>query len=148
MVVRKRTKFSRQRASFTHGWGSKKKHRGAGSRGGKGMAGTGKRADQRKPSIWKDKKYFGKYGFTSLSKKIKTINVKELLSLIGSDSEEINLRERGYGKLIGKGNITKKVMVSVNQASAVAIKKVEAAGGKVTLLKKQKENVAVQDNNQ
>tara|TARA_Y100000310_G_C20460772_1_gene705244 strand:- start:357 stop:803 length:447 start_codon:yes stop_codon:yes gene_type:complete len=148
MVVRKRTKFSRQRASFTHGWGSKKKHRGAGSRGGKGMAGTGKRADQRKPQIWKDKKYFGKHGFTSQSKAIKAINVKELVALTASGKEEINLQERGYGKLIGSGKITKKVTVSVNSASAAAIAKIEEAGGKVTLLKPKKENVAVQDNNQ
>jgi large subunit ribosomal protein L15 len=148
MVVRKRTKFSRQRASFTHGWGSKKKHRGAGSRGGKGMAGTGKRADQRKPQIWKDKKYFGKHGFTSRTKAIKAINVKELQVLVGEGKEEINLREKGYGKLIGSGKITKKVIVSVNSASAAAIAKIEEAGGKVTLLKQKKENVPVQDNNQ
>ena len=46
--VKKVRKF---RGSHTHGYGSKKKHRGAGSRGGRGMAGSGKRADQKKPSI-------------------------------------------------------------------------------------------------
>ena len=112
------------------------------------MAGTGKRADQRKPQIWKDKKYFGKHGFTSQSKAIKAINVKELVALTASGKEEINLQERGYGKLIGSGKITKKVTVSVNSASAAAIAKIEEAGGKVTLLKPKKENVAVQDNNQ
>ena len=63
MTVNKRTKSSRDRGSKTHGCGSMKKRRGAGNRGGRGMAGTGKRADQNKPSIWKNKKYFGKYGF-------------------------------------------------------------------------------------
>ena len=146
MVVRKRTKFSRQRASFTHGWGSKKKHRGAGNRGGRGMAGTGKRADQRKPQIWKDKKYFGKHGFASKKKTLKTINVRELLTLMDEGKDEINLKEKGYGKLIGKGKITKKVVVTVNQASASAIAKIEEAGGSVKQL--QKENVPVQDDNQ
>ncbi len=112
------------------------------------MAGTGKRADQRKPQIWKDKKYFGKHGFTSRTKAIKAINVKELQVLVGEGKEEINLREKGYGKLIGSGKITKKVIVSVNSASAAAIAKIEEAGGKVTLLKQKKENVPVQDNNQ
>ncbi len=44
-------KNKRQRGLSSHGWGHKKKHRGAGNRGGKGMAGTGKRADTKKPSI-------------------------------------------------------------------------------------------------
>ena len=62
MTINKRKKNSRQRGSWTHGWGSKKKHRGAGHRGGKGNAGTGKKGDAKKPKIWKNKKYFGKYG--------------------------------------------------------------------------------------
>ena len=54
MTVNRRKKVVKQRGSHTHGWGSKKKHRGAGNRGGRGMAGSGKRADQRKPSILKE----------------------------------------------------------------------------------------------
>ena len=52
MTVNKRKKNSRQRGSHTHGWGAMKKHRGAGNRGGRGAAGSGKRADSKKPSIW------------------------------------------------------------------------------------------------
>ena len=55
MTVNKRKKNVRQRGHKTHGWGEKKKHRGKGHQGGAGMAGTGKRADSKKPSIWKDK---------------------------------------------------------------------------------------------
>ena len=47
MTVNKRKKFSRYRGSMTHGCGSKKKRRGSGHRGGKGMAGTGKRSDKK-----------------------------------------------------------------------------------------------------
>jgi len=65
----KRKKVTKQRGSKTHGWGAMKKHRGAGNRGGRGMAGTGKRGDAKKPSIQKNKKYFGKYGFKSLKKR-------------------------------------------------------------------------------
>ena len=60
MVAKKRKKNTRQRAGTTHGWGSMKKHRGKGNKGGAGMAGTGKRGDAKKPAIWKNKKYFGK----------------------------------------------------------------------------------------
>src|SRR3990172_2450527 len=70
MVVNKRKKSGRYRGSQTHGGGAKKKRRGAGNRGGRGNAGSGKRADQKKPSNW-DEKYFGKSGFTSKSRRQK-----------------------------------------------------------------------------
>ena len=65
MPVNKRTKLSRYRGSHTHGCGSKKKRRGAGHKGGKGMAGSGKRADQKKPTILKlyGNDYYGRRGF-------------------------------------------------------------------------------------
>ena len=65
------------RAQTTHGWGSKKKHRGSGNRGGFGMAGSGKRADQKKSLILKHfgKNYYGKKGFSSIKKKLKAVNL-------------------------------------------------------------------------
>ena len=83
MTVHKRKKNSRQRGSHTHGWGAKKKHRGAGNRGGKGMAGTGKRADQKKTLITAlyGHEYFGKQGITSKKTqrdKRKRINIDDI----------------------------------------------------------------------
>ena len=72
----KRKKSRKLRGHKTHGYGSKKKHRGAGNRGGRGMAGTGKRAGQKKPSMPED--YLGKKGFKipqSIQKKQKTTNI-------------------------------------------------------------------------
>ena len=46
MSVNKTKKVGKYRGSKTHGGGHMKKRRGAGNRGGRGMAGTGKRADQ------------------------------------------------------------------------------------------------------
>ena len=66
MTVNKRKKVTRYRGSKTHGGGAKKKRRGAGNRGGRGMGGSGKRADSKKPSLW-GAKYFGKHGFVSLN---------------------------------------------------------------------------------
>jgi len=63
MTVNKRAKKSRNRGTWTHGGGAKKKRRGKGHRGGVGMAGTGKRAQVKKPSIWKER-YFGRRFFT------------------------------------------------------------------------------------
>ena len=75
MTVNKRKKISRYRGSMTHGGGSKKKRRGSGNRGGKGLAGSGKRSDSKKPSLWKEK-YFGKFGFVSKNKStINAVNI-------------------------------------------------------------------------
>lgn len=134
MIV-KRKKNSRQRGTHTHGWGSKKKHRGAGNRGGRGNAGSGKRGDAKKPSFWKDTSYGNKKGFTSLKKTLKTININQLEKL---KKTTINLREEGYDKLLGTGNTDTKYDLKVNQASKSAVKKIEKAGGKVTLLQTEK----------
>lgn len=136
MTHNKRKKNSRQRGSWTHGWGAKKKHRGAGHRGGRGRAGSGKKGDVKKPSYWKTEK-FGKVGFTSLRKKVKTINTSQLQLILGKE-EKINLTEKGYGKLLGAGNISNKIEITVRQASEKAIAKVEKAGGKVILPKIEK----------
>lgn len=150
MVVRKRKKKSRMRASTTHGWGSRKKHRGAGNRGGRGMAGTGKRADSIKPSIWKDTKYFGKFGFKRNVRKrdIKTINIVELekrlddyldKNLISKQKDVyvIDLGKLGFQKLLGDGKVTKKLKITAEYASKKAVEKIGKAGGDVILPKKE-----------
>ncbi|HZX45327.1 MAG TPA: uL15 family ribosomal protein [Candidatus Nanoarchaeia archaeon] len=136
MVVKLRKKFSRQRGRHTHGWGSKKKHRGSGNRGGFGMAGTGKRADQKNPSIWKDPHYFGKFGFTpqGIKKVINPINIgylEENIAKFPSKEGVIDLKEFGYNKLLGNGEIKSKIKVKVETASEKAIEKVKEAGGEV-----------------
>ncbi|MBW2983700.1 50S ribosomal protein L15 [Candidatus Woesearchaeota archaeon] len=144
MVFRKKKKKVRQRGSMTHGWGAKKKHRGAGNRGGKGMAGSGKKADQLKPSLWKNKKYFGKYGFKKkgIKVEISPINIVLLeekiasLEASGKASKEsevyvVDLEKLGYNKLLGGGKATKKFKITVPYASKGAIEKIKSAGGEV-----------------
>lgn len=151
MVVNKRKKNTRQRGSHTHGWGSKKKHRGAGNRGGRGMAGTGKRADSMKPSIWKNTKYFGKYGFIKKGpkEKITPINIsyfEEHLDKLLLDKKieqkdnfyVVNLNVLGFNKLLGAGSTTKKFKFITQYASKKAIEKVKKSGGDVVLLEKNK----------
>jgi len=147
MTVNRRKKNVRQRGSHTHGWGSKKKHRGAGNRGGRGMSGSGKRADQRKPSILKEygNTYFGRKGFTKHNKTIiKAVNVsyleEHLPSLIAKKlvKEEnkgyvINLKDLGYDKLLGSGKITKKFIITVESASKKVVERVKKLGGEVIL---------------
>jgi len=135
MKLKKRNKRSRIRGRRTCGW-AMKKHKGSGNRGGKGMAGTGKKADQRKSWVIKYQfPYFGKQGFTSKStekKRVKFINLKDIESRYGAG--EINLK--GY-KILGEGEITKKFVISAKAASKSAREKVEKAGGKVLLLEKE-----------
>ncbi len=143
MAVNKRKKNTRQRGSKTHGWGAKKKHRGQGHRGGRGMAGTGKRADSKKPSIWKED-YFGKHGFVSKTPKVKinAINIsfieQHLNKFISEDlikkEDEfyfIDLEKIGFNKLLGDGKVSLKFKVKTPYASQIAIEKVKEAGGEV-----------------
>ena len=144
MVHNKRKKFSRQRETHTHGWGAKKKHRGAGHRGGRGNAGLGKKGDARKTTIWTDTKHFGKSGFVPKSQRAsKAINISELelalrkLTAKGHASEgkgaiDVNLTKAGYTKLLSTGTPTKKMNITVDSASEAAIGKISNAGGTLT----------------
>ena len=99
------------RGSKTHGWGSMKKHRGAGHRGGRGAAGSGKRGDAKKPSIWRSYPDIGKKGFSSKTRtKVSTITIAYLETFNKSLAAEgyikkdgktttINLEKAGYNKL-------------------------------------------------
>jgi large subunit ribosomal protein L15 len=143
MVVNKRKKNSRLRGSWTHGWGEKKKHRGAGSRGGRGMAGTGKRGDAKKPSIWGER-YFGKFGFIKKNKseKIVAINVsdierkldswvKEKLVSVENNVFVVDSAKLGFNKVLGTGTVSKRLKISCPFFSAGTVEKIKAAGGEV-----------------
>ncbi|MBD3310288.1 50S ribosomal protein L15 [Candidatus Woesearchaeota archaeon] len=155
MVARKKKKSLKFRGSKTHGWGSMKKNRGAGHRGGRGMAGTGKKGDAKKPKIWDNKKYFGKYGFKkkNITVRIKTISIKELEDTVpsllkkGTAKEEsgrhkINLDDIGCNKLLGSGKATKRWSITVRFASKDAVEKIKKAGGEVLGLESKEEKPA------
>ena len=126
----------------THGRG-KKSGRGAGIIGGHGQAGLGK---TKKIYMLKyDRNHFGHHGFSrpqSMVAAKNTINVSELSEQVdrfvelgfGSkdgDAYSIDLTAAGIDKLLGSGSIAFKVNVSVYEASAKAVEKIEAAGGSV-----------------
>src|SRR3989344_6575824 len=116
MKLKKRNKRSRLRVRKRAGYGFGKKHRGKGTKGGKGMAGTGKKAGQK--LTWVQAKfpdYFGKKGFTSrqqLKSNIKVINLDEIHDRIETlakkgkakkTSSGIEIDLKGY-KVLGRGN--------------------------------------------
>ncbi|MCA9486256.1 uL15 family ribosomal protein [Candidatus Woesearchaeota archaeon] len=136
------------RGTNSHGGGHKKKRRGSGHRGGFGMAGTGARADTKKPTILKTigKSYYGKRGFTSIGRKDANI-----ISLSYIESSIALLEEKGFvakegdekvldtrllkaDKVLGSGQFTQKLTLVCKEISQKAREKVEAAGGKVKLL--------------
>ncbi|MBU2639562.1 MAG: 50S ribosomal protein L15 [Nanoarchaeota archaeon] len=145
MTVNKRKKVVKYRGSKTHGGGSMKKRRGAGSRGGRGMAGTGKRAGHMKQWVFKNygKDYFGKKGFkTPYVKKIKVINLKYIEEHINKITEKgfakkegdiisIDLKKMGYNKLLGSGTLKNKFKIKVEFVSKKAKEKIEKMGGEI-----------------
>ncbi len=127
---KKRKKSSRFRGSHTHGRGGKKKARGSGHRGGFGMAGTGKRGDQRKTSILKlgMEEYFGKRKTRMAHGKIKlmTLNLERIPDVKdGADFSKY--------KVVGQLTRNIKLNIVAGAASPGAIKSVEKHGGKITL---------------
>jgi large subunit ribosomal protein L15 len=129
MKIKKRKKASRMHGSHTHGRGFKKKARGKGHRGGKGMSGTGKRADQKKTLILNLKKpYFGKSKTlrAPVRKKLKAISLENL-----EDSGKTEFNLIGY-KILGK--TSKKLKIKASAVSKSAQESIKAAAGEITLV--------------
>jgi len=139
----KRNKRSRLRGRRTCGWGSRKKHRGKGSYGGKGMAGTGKKAGQKSTFVHRYyEQYLGKKGFHSLKKeKLKEINIGDIIKKIDrlieegkakKTSEGIEINMEGY-KILSKGIASEKLIIKASSASEKSKEKIEKAGGRIDL---------------
>lgn len=131
------------RGSRTHGYGNTQKHRGAGSRGGVGMAGSKKQkwsfVSKYMPG------YFGIRGFkraASIVEKVNSINVGYInenldnfvsngIVKLENNRYIINLTDMGYDKLLGSGKATHLMVITVNKCSKSAAEKVNSAGGVV-----------------
>lgn len=144
MVTYKRKKVTKYRGGSTHGGGARKKRRGAGSRGGRGHAGSGKRAGHMKMKYMKEGHVLGRRGFTSKNVSVvKAVNlgyftpdrvarlVKEGKAHKEGNVYVIDLAALGYHKLLGTGTVAVKLKLTVKLCSASAAEKVAAAGGEV-----------------
>ena len=117
----------RLRGKRTHGKGNTKNSRGGGSNGGRGRAGSFKH---------KFTKYAPMVGKRKIIKprlkgklRLKTITLTQL-DLIIKDQTLIDLKKLGYDKILGTGNVTKKINIkNVKSITAVAKSKIEALGG-------------------
>lgn len=149
MKTHKRKKRSRIRGSRTAWYGARKKHKKSGHRGGSGMSGSGKRADQKKTLVLKlfGNAYFGKQGETSKGtrrnneKKINVGNIeKNIENLIKfgkarktSSGFEIDLKDH---VILGDGEVKGKLIINAKRASATAMEKVKKAGGEIIVKNK------------
>ena len=148
-------KIRKMRGTRTVGYGRVGQHRKTGQRAGRGKTTQWKKS---KRSLYLKQKelgfpdpdwIMGKKGFkrpqdmVRLSK-VNAINVKDLdyrienIAKKSVDSYNINLNDINIQKLLGRGQINKKINLTVNKASKRAIEQIEAAGGKVTLLSESK----------
>ncbi len=139
-------KTQKKRGSRTHGYGNTQKHRGAGSRGGRGLGGG-----KKQKWMWVSKfmpDHFGGKGFKRPPEMIaspNTINVGDLEAKLSSWVSEgvaekkskryyIDLSKAGFQKLLGSGRISSPIDVAVARCSEKAKNKLEEAGGSVVLL--------------
>ncbi len=141
MKTKKRRKSSRFRGSQTAHRGRKSRTRGSGNQGGVGMAGTGKRADQKKSLVIKltgGNNYFGKDKTLrrgKVPKKLQAIN----LSVIEKNQSSFKVVDNyldltGY-KVLGEGDLKTKIKIKASAASSGARERVKKAGGEIVLVK-------------
>jgi large subunit ribosomal protein L15 len=144
------------RGTRTQGYGTVGQHRKAGQRVGKGKTTQWKKS--KKSYYLKQKELgfpdpdwnFGKRGFNrpqdiiriyqvnalnlkDLDAKIEDLTLKNVATKSGN-TYTLNLKDINIQKILGRGDINKKINLTVNKASKRAIEKIESAGGKVTLL--------------
>lgn len=144
MKIKKTKKSKKQRGTTTHGWGARKKHKGSGSKGGKGMAGTGKRAGHKKTKItvMYGHGYFGKQGITSKStakKKNPVINLRDIERNPGKFKVENGWLDLTGYKVLGDGELTKEIKIKALDISKSAREKVENAGGIISIVKRKED---------
>lgn len=129
-MIKKKKKIVKQRGHRTHGWGSQKKHRGGGSRGGRGRGGVEK---QKKIWLLKRGEKLGKRGFKSLKQRglksrEREINLRDVEKLAGN-KKEINLRDYDYERVLGSGEIKKPLKIKAKHFSAKAKDKIKKVKG-------------------
>lgn len=116
-------KARKMRGSRSHGYGRKKRHKGAGNRGGRGMAGSKK---HKKLMVLKKNPNYFVHKKLKKKQEEKVINLRDLSKF---NENKINLKELGYTKLLGDGEINRKIEVIVEKWSKQAEEKIKKAGG-------------------
>lgn len=139
-MKRKDKKTYKKRGSRRCGGGSAKNRKGAGHRGGRGNAGTGKRSKHKyNPSLHG----VGSHGFTrppQLVKEKPIVNLhylndnldkllKEGVASKKGDKILVDASKLGVSKVLGRGNLTEDFSVKAEEFSEKAKMKLEERGG-------------------
>jgi large subunit ribosomal protein L15 len=144
------------RGKRTHGRGHKA-GRGAGLRGGRGNAGLHKHKYMHLLKYMPD--HFGGHGFKrhpSLTKRKKSINISEIGERLGEflemgvakeekDMVTVDLSSVGVEKLLGGGQVGRKMTIIVPEASSKAVNKIVEAGGEVQTLQEEEVPEPIQE---
>ncbi len=123
---------SKKKKSGSHGYGSSKKNRGAGSRGGRGKAGRGKKAGHHKDGDYE----LGEKGFNSRREQQNAINLRDIDQKIEKFEKEGSAEKTeegyvfyadkaGYDKILGKGKLYKNIEIHAEKFSNSAEQKIE-----------------------
>ena len=136
-------KSRKNRGSRTCGYGKVGQHRDQGSKP--------ERKCGRHKHKWSyvqryEPNYFDKRGFTcprSLGRNVRVINVGELDQVaaelpIEAGKHSVDLGTLGYGKLLGRGRVTRALTVKVVSCSKSASRKIRDAGGEVLAVTEEK----------
>ena len=123
-MPQKKRKIGKQLGTRNAGRGRK------GSRkkgGGRGLAGSNKHKFS-----WIVKNKPGHFGADSMTgaKKPKSVNVGYLNEFaVTNAKDELNAASLGFGKVLGRGDVTKAITIKAKLFTAKAKEKIEAAGG-------------------
>ena len=139
MPVNKRSKY---RGSRTCGGGTHKNRRGGGSRGGRGKAGGCKHHFVRNLM---EGRYYGKQGFTTpTASEVTALDVGTLDTMADALLDQGQARREGdlividatllgVDKVLGSGQVRRKMAITAAAFSAQARAKLEKAGGQAIL---------------
>jgi len=130
---------SKKNKSGSHGYGSSKKNRGAGSRGGRGNAGSGKKGQSHRMTE-DGVQELGETGFNSRQPDQDGINLRDIDQRIKEfveagvaeeteDGYVFHAEEAGYDKVLGGGELRKNIEIHSEEFSGSAEDKIEESEG-------------------
>jgi len=136
-----KNKAKKFRGSRTCGGGTHKNRRGAGSRGGRGHAGGCKHHFVKELMLGRG---YGDYGFTRPQRALNELSVIDVGVLDETAEQLVELKQAkartgkyyialDVDKVLGKGRVTKPLIVTARGFSKRAEEKLEAAGGKAKI---------------
>jgi len=137
-MPKRKTRNKRKFLGTRHcGRGNKKKGRGSGTKGGTGMAGSGKHKFTYITAYEPD--YFGKHGFVrhAVKYEMPAANLYEIENMVSKGLLEKKNGRYHFefrGKILGTGELNSAVVIKAYSWSKKAEAKVKAAGGELSKL--------------